>query len=186
MFRGIVAILIVALLALTGAGCGGDSGPSTGSSPTGERSSSTITPSSSSEAPANSTSTSSSELTKAEFAKQANAICKLGSEQIHGEEKPFFNRNNIKSKATATKRQGEEFITEVVAGSLKAQAEGLSALDVAPAQKSELTALVNGIEQVVKAAEEDPSSILKEVPGGPLAEVNKVATAFDIAECTQP
>jgi hypothetical protein len=185
VFRGIGAALIVALLALAAVGCGGGGGSSTSSSsPAGESASSTTTSSTSSEAPASSTST--SELTKAEFAKQANAICKLGSEQIHGEEKPFFNRNNIKSKATATKKQGEEFITEVVAGSLQAQAEGLSALDVAPAQKSELTALVNGIEQVVKAAEEDPSSILKEVPGGPLAEVNKVATAFDIAECTQP
>lgn len=168
---GLVAAWIAVLAsALIVSGCGGSD-----SSASGDSSSEDST-----------TSGSAGPLTKAVFVKQANTICKEGSDKIHAEEKPFFKQHGIKSKTSATKKQSEEFISDVVAPAVEEQAEGVAAIGAPKGDEKEVAAIVEGIEKVAKAAGEAPASILIETPKGPLAEVNKAAKAYGVEECKQP
>jgi hypothetical protein len=167
--RGVAVVWIAGAGALIVSGCG-----STDSSTKGDSLSEGSTPSGT------------TALTKAAFVKEASAICKEGSDKIQTEEKPFFQEHGIKSKTSATKKQGEEFISDVVGPSVQAQAEGVAELGAPKGDELEVEGIVGGIEKVAEAAEEAPASILVETPKGPLARVNEAAEAYGVDECKQP
>jgi hypothetical protein len=126
------------------------------------------------------------DLTKAEFVKEANEICKRGSDQIHDESEPFRERQGLDAGVALTRKQEEEFVAEVVVPSIQAQAEGVAELGAPEGELGEVAAIVERLEKVAKAGERDPGSILQEGNGNPISEVNAVAKAYGVEECTQP
>ena len=165
--RGVVAVWIAALAgALLVSGCGGSDSSSSGGSSSGT--------------------TTTASLTKAAFIKEADAICKEGSDKIHAEEKLFFKEHGIKSKTSVTKKQSEEFISDVVGPAVEVQAEGVAELGAPKGNEIEVAGIVKGIEKVAKEAKEAPADILVETPKGALANVNEAAEAYGLEECKQP
>lgn len=166
MYRGVYAAAIACLaIVLIAGGCGGSSNSSSNGS---------------------TTSAAATVLTKPEFVKQANAICKQGGDQIHREVQLFIKQQNLSTKAALATAQQEEFVTKFVVPSLRTQAEGLAKLAIPQGDAAEITAIVKGLEKLAKTSEEEPGSSLQEGDGNPLAEVNKAAKAYGVKECEQP
>jgi hypothetical protein len=176
VYRGIgVAAIIAAAIVLAFAGCGGGSSDSSAASgeTAGDTASSDTTPSGSASS-------------KDAFIKEANRICEDGAGRIRNEQGSFVKEHGISEKKPATKEQEEEFITDIVAPSVRSQAEEVAELSAPEGDEEEVAAIVEGLEEVADAAEENPSSVFKEEPGGLLDEVNEVAEDYGAKECAQP
>ena len=173
LLRGLRAATLVSILVLSAAaiGCGGSSDDdgtvATGGSDT------TTTEATTADDPA-----------KAEFVKQADAICKRGGDEIHQDSEALKKRLGLKPSASLSKSQKEELIEVVVIPSVRKQAEGVARLTPPPGDESEVNELAAGLGRVAAAGKEDPANIL--TTAGTVGAVNEVATNYGVDECTQP
>jgi hypothetical protein len=127
---------------------------------------------------------STSRLTKAEFVRAGEAICERGDKEIHRGAVAFKGKLGIGPKGSLTKAQEEELVEKVVVRSVRTQAKDLAKLGPPKGGLQEEVALVEGLEAVAEAGEDDPGKIL--VAAGPVARANKAATAYGVKECVQP
>ena len=158
-----VAALLLSALVLAGCGGGDDDGATT--APTTDV-------------------TVSERPTKAEFIKQADAICKRGSDEISAGSKAFKAKLGMKPDGSLSKAQQEELITAVVVPSVKRQAEGVARLKPPPDDLDEANQLAAGLGRVAGSGEEDPATIL--TTAGAVGVINEAAKEYGVLECTQP
>jgi hypothetical protein len=123
-------------------------------------------------------------LTKVEFIKQGDAICKKGGEQIGDEADAFAKENGIDTEKP-TKEEQEEVIVGVLGPALQDQADEISALGAPDGEEEKVEALVEALESGAEELEDDPASLLEEAGPGPLDEAGKLADAFGFKECGQ-
>jgi hypothetical protein len=121
------------------------------------------------------------ELTKVEFIKQGDAICKKGSDQIEEEVDTFAEENDVDTE-NPSKEDQEEVIAEVVTPSLQTQADELGQLGAPSGEEDEVAAIIEALEAGAEELENDPASLLTE-GAGPLDEANQLATEFGFKEC---
>jgi hypothetical protein len=123
-------------------------------------------------------------LTKVEFIKQGDAICKKGSEQIEDEANSFAKENNIDTNKP-TKEEQEEVISGVLGPALQNQADEISALGAPDGEEEKTEAIVEALESGAEELEEDPASLLAENGTGPLDKANELANEFGFKQCGQ-
>ena len=126
-------------------------------------------------------------LTKAEFIKEGDAICRRGSEEIRSGAEALRKEDGVADGVPLTDAQEEELVAEVVVPSIQKQADGLAEIGAPEGDQDEVTAIVDGLSEIAQNGEEDPAKLLR-VPKaeGPVAEVNKVAVRYGVEECSQP
>jgi hypothetical protein len=124
-------------------------------------------------------------LTKTEFIKQGDAICKKGGESLNQEAEDFAKKNNIDINKP-TKKQQEEVIETVVGPALQTQADELSELGVPDGEEDKTTAIVDALEAGAEELEDNPSALLENSGKGPLDKANELASEFGFKECGQP
>jgi hypothetical protein len=158
--RLIAAFFTVLAIAVVGAGCGSSSDSTSG----GDESSA-------------------STLTKPEFIKAADAICKESNESLEGEVEEFAEENGFEAEE-ATKPQQEELISEIVAPAIGEQAAGISELGAPSGEEEAVEEIVEAVETGAEEGEENPSSFLVENGSeGPFAEANELANEFGLKVC---
>lgn len=118
-------------------------------------------------------------LTKAEFVKQADAICGDASEKNEEEAEEFAEENDF-TLEKATEEQVEEAISAVLVPSLNEQAEELSALGAPEGDEEQVEAIVTALEDAAAELEDDPSGAFE---GDTLAEPGKLAEAYGLEVC---
>jgi hypothetical protein len=123
-------------------------------------------------------------LTKTEFIKQGDAICKKGSEQIEDEANAFAEENNIDTNKP-TKKEQEEVISGVLGPALQKQADEISALAAPDGDSEKVEAILAALESGAEELEDDPGSLLEESGTGPLDEANELANEFGFKQCGQ-
>jgi hypothetical protein len=123
-------------------------------------------------------------LTKTEFIKQGDAICKKGSESLSQEAEDFADENNIDTEKP-TKEQQEEVIETVVAPALLGQAEELNELGAPEGEEDKAAAVFEALEAGAEEMEGDPASLLESKGAGPLDKANELASEFGFKECGQ-
>jgi hypothetical protein len=121
---------------------------------------------------------------KAEFVKQADAICKRGGDEIHQGAEALKKRLGVEPTASLNKSQKEELIEAVVVPAVKKQAEGVAKLAPPPGDEIEVNELVAALGRVANAGQEDPGNIL--TTAGTVGAVNEVAENYGASECVQP
>ena len=153
MSKRLFALLVGALtlLALVAAGCGGG-----GDSSGGEA------------------------LTKAEFIKQGDEICKQGEAQLEEETEEFAEDNNVDTE-NPTRAQQEEVIKTVVAPALRKQAEELGELGAPSGEEEAAEEIVTSLEEGSDAMEEDPGKLLE--GNNPVEKASTLAKEFGFKEC---
>jgi hypothetical protein len=129
-----------------------------------------------------SSSDSTSSLTKAEFIKQADAICTAGNKSDEAEFEAYAKENGLENKEPSD-AQKEELVTDVVLPSISKQGEEISALGAPSGEEDQVNAIVDGIEGAVEEAEGDPSVVLS--GPGPFKEVDKLAKDYGLTVCGQ-
>lgn len=119
-------------------------------------------------------------LTKAQFIKQADAICEKTDKDAVA-----AMGQAAKEEKTAAGKSGEEQISAAVLlaglGVVQQEAEELAELGVPSGDEAEIEAIVDGIEAAAAKAEKDPRHL-----EAAFAEVNKLAAKYGFKACSEP
>ena len=124
-----------------------------------------------------------SSLTKAEFVKQGNAICAMGSKEINEGFEKFANENGFSEKKQPSKAELEEGIESIVIPGVRKEIEGIRALGIPAEEGAEAEAVLDAAEEGLKKGEEDPSLLAKEESAGPFAKANKLSREYGLTKC---
>jgi hypothetical protein len=120
-------------------------------------------------------------LSKAEFLKKGNAICKEGNESINSEFEEFTKENNLSETAEPPKEAQEEAVEQVLIPAINRQIEEVKALGTPEGDEGELAELISAEEGVVEEAEENPLLLFETTTKQ--KEANKLATAYGLTVC---
>lgn len=157
--RALASLLGALVLALIAAGCGGGGDDSSGDG---------------------TDSGSSSSLTKAEFIKQGDEICKQGDAAIEGEANEFAEENGIDTE-NPTEAEQEEVIEQVVGPAIKRQSEEIADLGPPEGEEEAVEEIVAAVGRGAEEIEEDPKAVVN--GENPLAEASKLAKAYGFKQC---
>ena len=97
-------------------------------------------------------------LTKTEFIKQGDAICKQGSETSEKEAEEFAEDHNFKLEK-ASKEQLEEAVSAVLVPNLMRQAEELDALGAPKGDEDEVEQIIASLEDAAEKIGDKPSLV---------------------------
>ena len=122
----------------------------------------------------------SASLTKAEFIKQADAICEEGNESINVAVDEFAEEKGTTTQKM-TKKQQEEFVEQVIAGDIRSQAEEIDALGAPDGDEGQIEAMVEAVEDGADEIEEEPKVLFGKA--NPLAEGTKLAKEYGLKVC---
>lgn len=123
----------------------------------------------------------SSSITKAQFVKQADAICEKGNKENEAEFEEFAKENGLSEKKEPTKAQQEEAISEIVAPSVQKQIEEIDALGAPEGDEKQIEAMVAAVEEGVEEIESDPTTLLE--GKNPLGKGSKLAKEYGLKAC---
>jgi hypothetical protein len=116
------------------------------------------------------------ELTKAEFVRQANAICKAGNEQLDAAVDETFMGNQRPSNA-----QLEEFATETVIPNIQRQIDDLRALEAPSEDEEQVEEILDSAQGEVDRLENEPIGLFTDETS--FVETNKLSRAYGIDRC---
>lgn len=115
---------------------------------------------------------SASALTKAEFIKQADGICKQGEARIEVEAEKF---------GIETMADQEKLVTDVVVPGIQAQAEKIADLGAPEGDEETIEEMVEAVENGAAELEANPLAGME--GKAPLGEASKIARAYGLKEC---
>jgi hypothetical protein len=118
-------------------------------------------------------------LTKAEFTKQADAIC-LEAEETKDAAILAYEKKHSK----LDKSVEEELVTDVALPPIQAMTDELGGLGAPSDEESKTDAIVESFEGAIEKIEEDPSSVLT-APTSPFAEADKLAGQYGMKSCAE-
>lgn len=128
-----------------------------------------------------SSTSSTASLSKAEFLKQGNAICKEGNESINAEFEEFSKENNLSESEEPPKAVQEEAIEQILIPSINGQIEDIRALGTPEGDEGELEEVFTAEEEVVEEAEAEPTSLFETTTAQ--KEANKLAREYGLTVC---
>lgn len=123
-----------------------------------------------------------SSLSKAEFIKQGDEICKSSSKQIESEAEEFAKENKVDT-SNPTKKQQEEVIEEVVAPGLRNEADELEALGTPKEDAAKAEAVLSALDSGVSEVEDEAAAVLSS--SNPLEKASRLAGEFGFKSCGQ-
>jgi hypothetical protein len=130
MGRGTIAIAVaLALAALVVAGCGGGSDSST----------STVS------------------VSKAAFIKEADAVCKKGTERMQLAILDFLKQHNVKRP---NKAQSEKLVGTTIVPSVQTELKELKKLDAPEGDEERVNAIISALEEGLEIAEDNPEAVV--------------------------
>lgn len=158
----IAGALMVALVAILVAGCGG--GDDTTSSTTDAGAS-------------GATGSAGTELTAEEFLKEGNAICAAGNKEIDSQANQTF------SGGQPSQAQIEQFATDTLIPSIQGQIDDIRALTPPADLADQVDTFLTEAESALGEIENDPSLAAANGNDGPFADVNSQAEQIGLTEC---
>jgi uncharacterized Zn finger protein len=126
-------------------------------------------------------------LTKSEFIKQADSICKKGSEEVRAEFATYLKENKIKEigKGGESKAEADARIEEVIEAAiptLRQQLDGIRALAAPAAIEAQVDAYLAAAEEGIETGEKDPVELFT-ATGKVLAKSDKLAKEIGFKVC---
>jgi hypothetical protein len=122
-------------------------------------------------------------LTKAEFLKQGNQVCREGNKEINAGFEEFQKKNNLSRTKEPTEAQKKEVAETVVIPGIAKQVEGVAALEAPSGEEDKVDAIVESAEEALETAEEDPAAFVGEEGNDAFAETDKLASAYGLTAC---
>lgn len=120
-------------------------------------------------------------LTKTEFIKQGDEICKEANEGNEAEAEEYAEENGF-TLEKASKEQIEEAVAAVLVPSLEKQAEDLEALGAPAGDEEKVDGIVSALEDATGEIDDDPSLVFEEKT---LEEPKTLAKAYGFKVCGQ-
>ena len=154
MSKLLTAAVAAALLAALVAGCGGG----------GDTTDETVT------------------LTKTEFIKQGDAICKAGNEEIEAGFEEFAEENKIPKSGEPNQEQSVEIVETVILPSINQQGEEIRALGAPEGDEEQVDEILTSLEDAVAEGEDEPE-LLFEGRTDPFGKVNQMTQDYGFEVC---
>jgi hypothetical protein len=123
----------------------------------------------------------SSALTKAEFVKQADAICAKGDKQDQEEFEAFAKERNLDEGKEPSKAVQEEAVSEIVIPGVRQQIEEIDDLEAPEGDEVKVEEIVTSVEEGLDELEEDPTLLFG--GGNPLGAGSKLARDYGMEKC---
>lgn len=121
-------------------------------------------------------------LSKAQFVKQGNAICRKGNAKIESEFEAFAEKHQLQKQKKPSEPVLEEATETILVPQISNQVAEIRALGTPEGDEGEVDAILSGAEEAVAEAEEDPATFA-EGESPKLKEVNKEARAYGLTVC---
>jgi hypothetical protein len=118
-------------------------------------------------------------LTKAEFIKQGDAICKKGNDASEKEAEEFAEENDF-TLEKASDEQLEEAVSEVLVANLNGQLDELEALGAPEGDEEQVEEIIESLEGAVEEIEDDPGVVFD---GEVLKEPGELAQDYGFKVC---
>lgn len=118
-------------------------------------------------------------LTKTEFIKQGDAICKKGNDQSEKEAEEYAEENDF-TLEKASKEQIEDAVKAVLVPNLNRQAEELDQLGAPEGDEDQVEEIIVSLEGAADEIEDEPSAVFE---GEVLKEPTKLAKAYGFKVC---
>jgi hypothetical protein len=143
-------LILVAILSLVAAGCGSSNNDSTSTT---------------------------AALSKSQFLKKGNAICKKGNQKINQAAKQVFAPHKKPSKAEETK-----FATDTLIPTVQSEINGVNALGAPKGDEAKVNQIVNSAQAALDKGKKDPTLFFSNKTD-PFKESNKITTAYGLTVC---
>jgi phosphoenolpyruvate synthase/pyruvate phosphate dikinase len=121
-------------------------------------------------------------LTKTEFIKQGDAICKEGNKEIGEGFEEYAEEKDLPENQEPSKEQGVEITETLILPNVQQQAEEIRELGAPEGEEEQVDELITALEDAVAEGEEDPESLFKGKTD-PFGKVNKLAKDFGFKVC---
>jgi hypothetical protein len=115
-------------------------------------------------------------LTKSEFLKQGNAICKKGNKEIDQSANKTFSKNQRPTKAEITK-----FAEDTLIPSAEEQIAGLRDLNPPSADEDQVNAILDEADSALDETKADPAIVASNKD--PFKKANQLAKSYGLNEC---
>jgi hypothetical protein len=124
----------------------------------------------------------SASISKAEFTKQAEAVCKQGEKQLRKDLAAFLKAHeNVK---LPSQEDVAELVHVVFSGNIEAEVKKLRAIEVPTGDEKQVKALIDAREESLKNAEANPLGLNRNA-GLIFAKARKLAKEYGLKECTR-
>jgi hypothetical protein len=125
-----------------------------------------------------------SSLSKAEFMKRADAICKTNKAQLIHEYKLFVTSALAEAKSNSASKSDEKasqrkLVDTLVVPSFEKDIEEISALGAPKGDEQEITSLLDSLKKELERLQQDPSKVLD----ASFARTSKMAQAYGLSGC---
>lgn len=117
-------------------------------------------------------------LSKAEFVKQADAICAKGDKRIEAVAEKTFAGGKQPDKAEITK-----FISDTALPETRKQIEGIEDLDPPKDDEDEVNAITDAANEAIEKIEANPELGAQEGADDPFAKATKLAREYGLKDC---
>jgi predicted lipid-binding transport protein (Tim44 family) len=131
-----------------------------------------------------STTESTASLSKAEFAKQGNAICKAGNKEVEAGFEEFSKEHGFSKKKQPTQAEFEEGAEEVVIPSVRKQIDEIKELGAPEGEEEKVEAFLENAEAQLEKGEEDVTLLVDENQHL-FASVNEEGKALGLTACAE-
>jgi len=121
-------------------------------------------------------------LTKTEFIKQGDAICKEGNKEISKGFEEYAEENDLPENKEPSTEQGIEITETVILPNIQQQAEEIRELGAPEGDEDQVDELLTSLEDAVAEGEDDPELLFKGNTD-PFAEVNELASDYGFKVC---
>jgi len=115
-------------------------------------------------------------LTKAEFLKQGNAVCKKGNDQIDKVANQTFGKKH------PSQAKLNSFATDTLIPVVQTEIDGISDLNPPSADEDQVNAIVDEAQAALDKGKADPSLLVSE-KSDPFKKANKLANDYGLKEC---
>ena len=116
-------------------------------------------------------------LSKSEYIKQGDEICKQGTQELNQQAKHEFGNQQ------ASKSQVETFAVDVVANNLQGQIDDLRNLSAPEGDQDQVNAIYDAADEGIAQIEDDPSIISGGGTPPGFKQANQLASAYGFKEC---
>lgn len=121
-------------------------------------------------------------LTKAEFIKQGDAICKEGNEEIEEGFEEYAEENDLPKNKEPSTEDGIEVTETVILPNVQQQAEEIRELGAPEGDEDQVDELLTSLEDAVAEGEDDPEALFSG-DTDPFADVNQLANDYGFKVC---
>jgi len=120
-------------------------------------------------------------LTKAEFLKQGNAICKKGNQQINKAAHETFTKKKYPN-GPPPKSVQKKFATDTLIPTIQKEIDGVKALGAPKGDEAKVKAIVDSAQAALDKGKKDPTVLLSNGPG-PFKQSNQLTKAYGLTAC---